>query len=61
MISRDGASTDPQKKETVKKYPVPTTPTEIRCFLGLVLYYRKGFSKIAKPLYSLTCKDVVFD
>ncbi|GKB43364.1 putative reverse transcriptase domain-containing protein, partial [Tanacetum coccineum] len=38
----------------------PTTPSEIRQFLGLAGYYRrfiKGFSKIAKPMTELTQKD----
>ncbi|GKC08734.1 zinc finger, CCHC-type containing protein [Tanacetum coccineum] len=38
----------------------PTTPTEVRQFLGLAGYYRrfiKGFSKIEKPLTELTQKN----
>ncbi|GKE11971.1 putative reverse transcriptase domain-containing protein, partial [Tanacetum coccineum] len=38
----------------------PTTPTEIRQFLGLAGYYRRfieGFSKIAKSLTELTQKN----
>ncbi|GJV61254.1 reverse transcriptase domain-containing protein [Tanacetum coccineum] len=38
----------------------PTTPTEVRQFLGLAGYYRRfieGFSKIAKPLTKLTQKN----
>ena len=60
VISREGVSPDPEKVEKVKNYPVPTNPTEVRQFLGLASYYRcfmKDFAKIAKPLYSLTCKD----
>ena len=63
-ISREGVSPDPEKVEKVKNYPVPTNPTEVRQFLGLASYYRyfmKDFAKIAKPLYSLTCKDVTFE
>ena len=42
----------------------PTTPKQVRAFLGLVGYYRKlikGFPKIAKPLTMLTCQQVKFD
>ena len=41
----------------------PTTPKQVRAFLGLVGYYRKfirGFAKIAKPL-TLTRQQVKFD
>ncbi|GJT95158.1 putative reverse transcriptase domain-containing protein [Tanacetum coccineum] len=42
----------------------PTTPSEIRQFLGLAGYYRRfieGFSKIAKPMTELTQKNKKFD
>ena len=42
----------------------PTTPKQVRAFLGLVRYYRKfikGFTKIAKPLTSLTRQQVKFE
>ncbi|KAI3768984.1 hypothetical protein L6452_00080 [Arctium lappa] len=41
----------------------PTSPTEIRSFLGLAGYYRRfipDFSKTATPLTSLTRKNVKF-
>nr|GEV10561.1 reverse transcriptase domain-containing protein [Tanacetum cinerariifolium] len=44
----------------VKNWASPTTPTEIRQFLGLVGYYQrfiKDFSKIAKSLTELTQKN----
>ncbi|GJX66369.1 reverse transcriptase domain-containing protein [Tanacetum coccineum] len=52
-----GIHVDPTKIKAVMDWASPTTPTEIRQFLGLVDYYRrfiKGFSKIAKPLPELT-------
>ena len=64
VISREGVSPNPEKVEKMKNYPVPTNPTEVRQFLGLASYYRrfmKDFAKIAKPLHSLTCKDVTFE
>ena len=42
----------------------PTTPKQVRAFLGLVGYYRKfikGLMKIAKPLTLLTRQQVKFD
>ncbi|GJX54346.1 retrotransposon protein, putative, ty3-gypsy subclass [Tanacetum coccineum] len=46
--------------EAVKNWTSPTTPIEVRQFLGLADYYRRfieGFSKIAKPLTKLTQKN----
>nr|GEZ61284.1 putative reverse transcriptase domain-containing protein [Tanacetum cinerariifolium] len=58
-----GLYVDPAKTEAVKNWASPTTPTEIRQFLGLTGYYRrfiKDFSKIAKSLTILTQKDKKF-
>ncbi|GJT80091.1 putative reverse transcriptase domain-containing protein [Tanacetum coccineum] len=55
-----GLHVDPAKIEAVKNWTSPTTPTEIRQFLGLAGYYRrfiKDFSKIAKSLTKLTQKN----
>ena len=43
---------------------LPTTPKQVRAFLGLVGYYRKfikGFAKIAKPLILFTRQQVKFE
>ncbi|GJT32660.1 putative reverse transcriptase domain-containing protein [Tanacetum coccineum] len=48
------------KIEAVKNWASPTTPLEIRQFLGLVGYYRRfieGFSKIAKPMTELRVEE----
>ncbi|GKA02820.1 putative reverse transcriptase domain-containing protein, partial [Tanacetum coccineum] len=55
-----GLHVDPAKIEVVKNWASPTTPTEIRQFLGLAGYYRrfiKDFSKIPKSLTELTQKN----
>ncbi|GJV65923.1 reverse transcriptase domain-containing protein [Tanacetum coccineum] len=60
LIDSHGVHVDPAKIEAVKNWTSPTTPTEIRQFLGLASYYRrfiKDFSKIAKSLTELTQKN----
>ncbi|GJZ81828.1 putative reverse transcriptase domain-containing protein [Tanacetum coccineum] len=60
LIDSQGLHVDPAKIKAVKNWTSPTTPTEIRQFLGLAGYYRrfiKDFSKIAKPLTKLTQKN----
>ncbi|GJU59668.1 putative reverse transcriptase domain-containing protein [Tanacetum coccineum] len=64
VIDSSGIHVDPAKIEDVKNWASPTTPSEIRQFLGLAGYYRRfieGFSKIAKPMTELTQKDRKFD
>nr|GEV22637.1 putative reverse transcriptase domain-containing protein [Tanacetum cinerariifolium] len=60
LIDSQGLHVDPAMIEAVKNWASPTTPTEIRQFLGLVGYYLrfiKDFSKIAKSLTILSQKD----
>ncbi|GJU69224.1 putative reverse transcriptase domain-containing protein [Tanacetum coccineum] len=60
VIDSQGIHVDPAKIEAVKNWASPTTPTEIRQFLGLAGYYRrfiKDFSKITKSLTELTQKN----
>ncbi|GJY61578.1 putative reverse transcriptase domain-containing protein [Tanacetum coccineum] len=64
VIDSSGIHVDPTKIEAVKNWASPTTPSEIRQFLGLTGYYRRfieGFSKIAKPMTELTQKNQKFD
>nr|GEU95144.1 putative reverse transcriptase domain-containing protein [Tanacetum cinerariifolium] len=59
IINNQGLHVDPTNVEAVKNWASPTTPTEIRQFLGLAGYYQrfiKDFSKIAKSLTELTQK-----
>ncbi|GJZ22136.1 reverse transcriptase domain-containing protein [Tanacetum coccineum] len=60
LIDNQGLHVDPDKIEAIKNWTSPTTPIEVRQFLGLAGYYRRfieGFSKIAKPLTRLTQKN----
>ena len=61
LVSGEGIEPLPEKLEAVRKMPPPTTPKEVRQFLGLVGYYRKfvpKFADIARPLTNLTKLDV---
>ncbi|GJV41616.1 putative reverse transcriptase domain-containing protein [Tanacetum coccineum] len=64
VIDSQGIHVDPAKIESIKDWASPKSPTEIRQFLGLAVYYRrfiKGFSKIAKPMTKLTQKKAKFE
>ena len=41
IISGKGIEPVPEKLENIKKMPAPTTPKEVKQFLGLIGYYRK--------------------
>ncbi|GJW06186.1 putative reverse transcriptase domain-containing protein [Tanacetum coccineum] len=60
VIDSQGIHVDLTKIEAVKNWASPTTPTEIRQFLGLTDYYQRfinDFLKIAKSLTELTQKN----
>ncbi|GKA17659.1 putative nucleotidyltransferase, ribonuclease H [Tanacetum coccineum] len=64
VINNEGVHVDPSKIEAIKNWSAPTTPTEVRQFLGLAGYYRRfieGFSLIAKPLTKLTQKNKKYE
>ena len=63
VVTEEGVMTDPEKIETVREWPVPTTQTEVRSFLGTASYYRRfvqNFGTIARPLHRLTEKNRPF-
>ncbi|KAJ0535516.1 putative nucleotidyltransferase, Ribonuclease H [Helianthus annuus] len=64
IVNEQGIHVDPSKISAIKDWDTPTTPTEVRSFLGLAGYYRRfieNFSKIAVPLTTLTQKNKPFD
>ncbi|GKD69186.1 reverse transcriptase domain-containing protein, partial [Tanacetum coccineum] len=64
VINQDDIHVDPIKIEAVRSWKAPTTPSEVRLFQGLAGYYRRfieNFSKIAKPLTSLTQKNQKYE
>jgi len=53
IVSYNVIKTDPEKIDTIIKYPLPKNIRELRSFLGLTGYYRKfvlNYAPIAKPL-----------
>ncbi|GJV58721.1 putative reverse transcriptase domain-containing protein [Tanacetum coccineum] len=60
VVNQSGIRIDPSKIEAMKNWKAPTMSSEVQSFLGLAGYYRRfivNFSKIAKPLTSLTQKN----
>ncbi len=64
VVTADGIRTDRSKVNAIRDWPVPTSATEVRQFLGAAGFYRRfvrGFSDIAAPMTDLTHNDVVFE
>ena len=64
LISGEGIEPLPEKLESIKEMPPPTTQKEVKQFLGLIGYYRKfvpRFADIARPLTNLTQLDQLFE
>ena len=63
VVGRDGIKVDPAKKiAVIQEWPVPTSTTELRQFLGLANYFRKfiqGYSSLVAPLTTLISNDKV--
>jgi hypothetical protein len=56
IISQGYRKPDPQKIETIQKYPFPTNLKELRSFLGLVNYcreYVRLYSELTGPFFNL--------
>ncbi|KAL0729919.1 hypothetical protein Bca4012_026012 [Brassica carinata] len=62
-ISEKGIEVDKAKIEVMVSLPPPKTVKDIRSFLGHAGFYRrfiKDFSKIARPMTKLLCKEAAF-
>ena len=63
LIGRNGVRMDPEKVKTVLSWKTPAKLTDVQAFIGFGNFYRRfirDFSKIIRPLVSLTKKDVPF-
>lgn len=63
VISSEGSRPDPEKVKAVQSWPLPTSVSTNRGFLGLVGYYRRfipDFATIAEPLTSMTSRYATF-
>ena len=64
LVGQEGISMDPRKVEAIREWPVPTTVTHVKQFLGLASFYRRfidKFSFISTVLSNLTKKEVVWE
>lgn len=64
VISSKGVHTSPDKIKAIKEVPEPKNVTELRSFIGMVMYYSKfvpNMSTIMQPLYDLLKKDTKFE
>ena len=60
VLTADGIKPDPKKVETIKKWPIPQSVTELQSFLGSVNYlshFIPGLSQLRKPLQALIKKN----
>ncbi|GKB09699.1 putative reverse transcriptase domain-containing protein [Tanacetum coccineum] len=64
VVNHDGIHMDPSKIKAVKSWKAPMIQSKVRSFMGLAGYYRcfiENFSKIAKPLTSLSQKNQKYE
>ncbi|EEZ97615.1 Retrovirus-related Pol polyprotein from transposon 17.6-like Protein [Tribolium castaneum] len=62
--TNNGIKPNPDKTKAILDYSIPTTPKQLKGFLGLIGYYRKfikNFAKITKPLTIRLKKDQKID
>lgn len=56
IVDKDGLRTNPEKVEAMVNYPVPSTATEIKRFVGMCSWYRRfipHFSTLMSPINNL--------
>ncbi|KAH9125839.1 hypothetical protein AeMF1_003623 [Aphanomyces euteiches] len=64
FVGINGCRADPSKVKAIRDWPVPSTQTELRSWLGLATYLHKfsaNFASLAQPLSALLAKDAPWD
>ena len=60
IVGKDGRAVDKERIRAVVDMPIPTSVTELRCWIGMVRFYDRfvpGLSGMADPLHQLLKKD----
>ena len=63
VVSQEGLSPNPAKVQVLQDWPVPSTPHELRCFLGLGQYLSKfipGYASLTACLQALLRKNATW-
>ena len=64
IVSQEGLSPNPAKVQVLQDWPVPTTPHDLRCFLGLGQYMSKlipGYASLTACLQALLRKNATWN
>jgi len=64
IMSKEGIALDPEKIEAIKSWSAPKNVSQVRSFMGLVVYYRRFiecFSKVAHTIASLQKNGTKFE
>lgn len=60
ILTKDGVSTDPNKVQIMKEWPIPKNLKQLKGFLGLTGYYRRfvrSYGETSRPLTNLLKKN----
>ena len=63
VVGKNGVAMDSAKVKTIMDWPEPSSPKDLKSFLGLCNYFKRfiqGYSLLVAPLTRLTSTSVVF-